>query len=784
MSNTGLLNPYYMPGHKSDAVVDLDTLVGGLNLYEQPYRLGVNETPDIVNLLWRDGALGGRDAQAWLYSVSSGIGYACFDGLYHGYEFYHIGKWLYAMDGVPRKMTATFNTAGDHMVNHDGFVCITGVSDPEATWHDNVVTLPRDMNVTVEYAVTYRYPVCDLSEMYADYKPSRGTFLRYQDHLIYKARGVFVRISTYAGGVFFAKDILSEAYTPITFINAEAASGTGDAYQPENRLSAKKTIWYEAGVEGFVETGAFPSSRNYINVSKDAIGVTDLYVAGKLMTEGIDYKFTTVLGSKTILLTENQQEGDEYEAHLQRPTKTYYLPVKDAQDVEVEARMSADGDILRLTKSTATLTEEPTEWDPSWTDGYYVFWPPTGKILFREAPYVATPRASNTVRITYEKENPTALEAVMSCRYAAVYGGDVNLCLVLGGSSTQPNAIFWNGNNVSMDLTYFPMDAYNLASDSSEAVTGFGRQQNMLVIFKEHSVSKASLDTQTIDDRLHIALNIIDINSRIGCDLPYTIQLIDNNLVFCNTQGGLHILLDTSAANENNIRGISKKINGTPAREGLLKKVKRAGADLCASYDDDSRYWLVVGDEVYVWDYVLSEYRDPSFFYLTGIPAIAFCQAADEVHYVTADGRIAAMGAFTDAESPFYGFAYTDFGQPIPKRYTTPVLFFGDNDRLKDINSVILTVSANTWSRMHITYTTDCETRRDLTEALFAFHRFLPRNLAVRSLAPKTYSTTIRRKPGCRHVRYFSMTIESAEAGMDMSLVSAQIFYRKQGRDR
>jgi hypothetical protein len=372
----------------------------------------------------------------------------------------------------------------------------------------------------------------------------------------------------------------------------------------------------------------------------------------------------------------------------------------------------------------------------------------------------------------------------MSCKYATVYGGDTNLCLVLGGSSGQPNVIFWNGNNVSMDVTYFPMPSYNLAGDNSEAVTGFGRQQNLLVIFKEHSLSKATLDTQTIDERLYLSLNVVDVNSRIGCDLPQTIQLIDNNLVFCNSYGGVHILLDTSSANENNIRGISKKVNGTPARDGILRKVQRAGADRCISYDDGARYWLAVDGDVYVWDYVLSDYKNPSFFYLENIHASSFCRTETELHYLTRDGRLVTMGAFTESDSPFSAFSYTDFGEPIPKRYATPVMFFNDSDRLKDINSVIFTVAADTWSRLRATYKTDCETRQDQTEILYLFHRFLPRNLGARCLSPKTYATTIRRKPGCRHVRYFSVIVESAEKGTDMSLVSIQIFYRKQGRDR
>ena len=445
--------------------------------------------------------------------------------------------------------------------------------------------------------------------------------------------------------------------------------------------------------------------------------------------------------------------------------------------------MEADGDIRPLTRSTASLTAAPTAWNDSW-DGEYVFWPATGLILFKTPPYVAIPAAVNTVRITYTLDNPVAREAIMSCKYAVVYGGDTELCLLLAGSAGQPNAFFWNGNNIAMDVTYWPIESYNLAGDNSEPITGFGKQQSMLIIFKENSISKATLGTQAVNDRLYISMDTLGVNSKIGCDLPYSIQLIDNNLVFCNTQGGVHVLLDTSAANENNVRGISKKVNGTPARAGILQKVRAVGADRCVSFDDDARYWLVIGDEVYVWDYVLSSYKDPSFFYLTNIAAVSFVKAENVVHYLRRDGRITAMGRFTEADSPFGDFMYSDYGSPIEKKYVTPYMFFGDYDNLKDVTGVIFTVSSDTWSQMRVTYTTDCETRQDLTDVRYLYHMLSPRNLHARCLSRKTFATTVRRKPGCRHVRYFSITIDSAEAGMDMSLVSAQIFYKKQGRDR
>lgn len=156
----------------------------------------------------------------------------------------------------------------------------------------------------------------------------------------------------------------------------------------------------------------------------------------------------------------------------------------------------------------------------------------TGVITFHTAPPVSDPPVNNTVEVLYYKENPKAYNSVMDCPYATVFGGNRDLCVVVGGCTAQPNAYFWSGNTqLAMDPTYFPMSQYNFAADASEGITGFGKQQNMLVIFKEHSVGRATYGTAKVNGREQITMDYTRINSRIGCDLPWTIQLVENNLV-------------------------------------------------------------------------------------------------------------------------------------------------------------------------------------------------------------------------------------------------------------
>lgn len=424
----------------------------------------------------------------------------------------------------------------------------------------------------------------------------------------------------------------------------------------------------------------------------------------------------------------------------------YHLPVQEidsvdkvvVDDVELEAET---GYTVDLKKGTVTFTEEPKHHEPV---------------------------MANTVYITYTKANEGAMSSIMDCPYAAVFGGSQDLCVVLGGCPAQPNAYFWCGNHIVMDPGYFPMEQYNFAGATEEFITGFGKQQNLLVIFKEHSVGRVSMGTQTMGTgRVLITMDYTNINSRIGCDLPWSIQLVENNLVFANTEQGVHRVSDSSSAHENNIVPISRKVDND-----LLQAVR--GAENVSSFDDGSRYWLTADDEVYAWDYSLSEAKDPSWFYFDNIPAAAFIRSdAAQSYHLSVDGGFVAFRR-----------EFADFDTPIHKVYRFATQHMGGYDRLKDVVSVIFAVRGDTDADIDIWYSTDYESRKDRTPIRAYSWRLAPRNMAFRYMGVRKFATVARRRPGCRHIRHFAMKLENNTKGSDLSVVSAQIFYTFQGRDR
>lgn len=388
----------------------------------------------------------------------------------------------------------------------------------------------------------------------------------------------------------------------------------------------------------------------------------------------------------------------------------------------------------------------------------------------REPPAHELP-TPNTVKIKFEgqdsEDTDNRYNSVMDCPYAITYGGNQNLCVVVGGCEAQPNAYFWSGNNIVMDPSYFPVNQYNFAGATEEKVTGFGKQQNMLVIFKEHSVGRAVMGTQEMGSgRVQLTMDYTAINSRIGCDLPHSIQLVENNLVFANREQGVHIVADSSAAYENNIVHISRKVDNE-----LLELVRNA--ETVASFDDGDRYWLVADGVAYLWGYTLSGYKDPSWFKFDSIRGVAFVDSGEAKYQLTGDGQV-----------DIYRRNFADYGEAIRKIYRFATQNFGTYDRLKDVKTVIFSVRGDTDTDIGITYLTDYEKREDKTNIRVYSWRLVPRNLKYRNLSVNRFAAVARRRPCCRHVKHFTMTLENSNAGQDMSVISAQIYYNFQGRER
>jgi hypothetical protein len=105
---------------------------------------------------------------------------------------------------------------------------------------------------------------------------------------------------------------------------------------------------------------------------------------------------------------------------------------------------------------------------------------------------------------------------------------------------------------------------------------------------------------------------------------------------------------------------------------GLLRDLRFRGTAEPVSLDDDRRYWLAVNGHVYLWDYTLSDYLNPSWFYWTDINAAAFVRDGSAVYHMDAQGRLSGFNR-----------SFTDYGGPIHRVFRFATQSFGPTSALR-----------------------------------------------------------------------------------------------------
>lgn len=602
---------------KSEYLVNMASFFGGLNLSEPGFRLSGNECPKLTNLFVKNGLLCCRDGQSWMTNPSTpslGTGHT-FYGPWHGYFIAHISTYLYAFN-IPSVGYAT----------------------------------PTLIHLNVPQV--------------------RGTFFEYNGDLYYKTSGAYYKITATWNESAQRWDFSVSSmigYVPVILINAEPSTGSGTMYQPENRYSAYKTVWYTS-------------------------------------------------------------DG----------SAAYHLPVLATSISKV---------FVNGVQTTA-----------------YTYNSATGILTFTNPPAAAVPPVTNNVKITYYLMNTDAVQAFHQCRFATLYGGATGeLCIVMGGSTAQPNAYFWNGNSdIVMDPSYWPIPNYQLAGDISDPITGFGKQQSYLVVFKEHSLGRCSQGTEEISGRVYIDMAYIPINSEIGCSYPATIHLVENNLVWVSRRLGVCTLLDTSAAFENNVVVISRKVNEGVTQSGLLADLNNVSADeVCAGANGDL-YFVCANQHAWVWDYSISARADPSWFYFNPVQAIDFCYDSDNdrLYHLNTLGRIT-----------YFDRTFSDYGAPINKEFHSRVLNFDNYLNEKNVNSVIFALCNETAAEIEVNYVTDEGDFADLT------------NLTV-SNPDRRFAQVFRRRPMARHVQHFGVKLTDYTGAHDMAISSIEVYFNYQGNMR
>ena len=212
--------------------------------------------------------------------------------------------------------------------------------------------------------------------------------------------------------------------------------------------------------------------------------------------------------------------------------------------------------------------------------------------------FTAESEGINNLRVKAFRKDEDVAESrskILGCKYFAAFGGTDGLGtrLFLAGNESCPNICFRSG---LLDPTYFPDTEYEIIGHSGDRITGLLKQYNELIVFCENSIHAQSYvytDSNVIFSRRTV-------NSSIGCDIPESIRLIDNNAVFCSSKKGVFMLSSAVSENENNVIPISANVN--EGSSGLIVQIRLSGKKVF-SIDYGGKYYLFVAGKAYVWDY-------------------------------------------------------------------------------------------------------------------------------------------------------------------------------------
>lgn len=214
----------------------------------------------------------------------------------------------------------------------------------------------------------------------------------------------------------------------------------------------------------------------------------------------------------------------------------------------------------------------------------------------------------------WDEEHEAAKTKVFRMIHSTWFGGKSaglsgGTRLFLGGNTDEKekNLVVWSDLNNPL---YFPENNYFYVGNSSQAVTGFGKQNEMLVIFKERelfytyyqqgkSYTAEDVIAQNVTDvtAASACFPLVQIHGSIGCDCPNSIQLCRNRLVWASTEGKVYTLATNNQYSERNVYEVSGMIGRRLEKE---TREALAGAFSC---DWQGLYCLFVKNHVYLMDY-------------------------------------------------------------------------------------------------------------------------------------------------------------------------------------
>lgn len=434
-----------------------------------------------------------------------------------------------------------------------------------------------------------------------------------------------------------------------------------------------------------------------------------------------------------------------------------------------------------------------------------------GKITLSEA----APNGTNNVEIIaykHDDEWTSYHDQILGSKFYSCFGGNNNSRLFVagGGKSTY----YYSG---VYDASYFPYTNYARVGNSADDITGFGQQYNVLLVFKPTEIFslsyyQATSETTTSESQIGVGMFSSQVvNSSIGCDCPYTIQLINNQLTWYSSRNGVCTLVSTNIVDERNVRVISRNIERTNNFNvpGILDIKLTDGTtplnESVVSADFDSKYFLVFPKEYkdvsgtltavdcglcYMWDYQIAPYtvtsssvtnpKDLAWFLFDHFYVKQFIRIDDELCYSSEQTNL--VGKLIKLNNSFedLDFDNDDHTDPIEAYYMTPFFQFDAVEYLKTIKNLYIQCRGDTATKIEVYYYTDesSDPTPDSDPINIGGRIWQQFDWDTFEWFTVNWANTFRRKCSLKKIQMASFFFRNNEVARDMSITHIALQYQ------
>lgn len=301
------------------------------------------------------------------------------------------------------------------------------------------------------------------------------------------------------------------------------------------------------------------------------------------------------------------------------------------------------------------------------------------------------------------------VSAVFDMSFSAWFGGDNSgygggTRLFLGGNAKEPHLVRYSDVNNPL---YFPENNFMYVGDRAQAVTAFAKQNGMLVIFKERELYGCEYAYTAVSDEALTAGETVDVTAAayfpltqlhpaVGCDLPRTVRLCGNRLVWAARDGAVYMLSALNAWSETAVRRISYAVE--PTWKAMLAEEASA-----ALYHGN--YLLFCGREVLLFDYLSGGFAGFTAHMDdkkagANIPWYRWALPHDVLQAVGQDDAVTVL--FADGSAAHFGEGDRDGdGTAIESRIVTKPFALGADTRRKSVHALWLHLAC-TGAAVHV----------------------------------------------------------------------------------